>query len=776
MSNIASIVRYLKECYQADNRETGLSDFFGKSVEHQWLLSDAKMLSEELPIYPVDPVWGETVAKTTKIYAKEKELMMAYIFLTGKISVGGKNKNITTPLFLIPVTLEIRNEDYFIKASAESASVNPIAVNLLNATVEESTDLASILQDWIINSQFQFGDLGQLRKSLLKLFPHLQTEEMLMYPSLLDKTSIQGFKKKVGNYLLPAAGLGVLRKSTATLGILSELETLCQTSEYSQALLSLFGEHIPMSSNHSEPPMVPAILSQAQAAAFGAIEKNRLTQITGPPGTGKSFIIASLAIDCMSKGKSVLIVSANDQAVDVIHNKIQSEFQLGQIAVRGGGTRDYKGVLKKRLENWLNGIGIYPVHLKTIRLLENEVARLGHDLSKLKRQYAHRSKLTHREGTFLANPRDSWIYSIKKQFIQWKIKRKRPIGELTVAYQEKLSIKHEKIRKLLALKFNHRLHQSLSYHRKELQQFLSAIRTRTSSKQASLFDKIDFKRLSQTFPVWLVSITDISHILPLRKEMFDIVIVDEATQCDIASILPILQRGQQVVVAGDPKQLRHISFLSRSRQQQIAGKLELPQLYEEYNFREHSLLDIINRNLPSQLALVFLNEHYRSQPSIIQFSNQHFYQNQLRIMTAQPQNEQVQHVYLKRLSGERNQAGYNAEEANFILDKIRAIVTSEQHLSATACQTIGILSPFRQQVEYLRKQVSENFDNELLERHQILIGTPYTFQGEERDIMLISLVVDREVHPSTFQILSREDVFNEVIIHCSERARVILTL
>ncbi|WKN41178.1 AAA domain-containing protein [Tunicatimonas pelagia] len=779
MSSITTIIQYLKDCYQADNREVGLSNFFGKSVEHQWLLPDAEILAEKLPIYPVDPLWGEKVAKTTKVYAKEKELMMAYIFLTAQLSVGSRNSSVATPLFLIPTTLELRDENYFIKPSTENASVNPIAVNLLNATVEEDTDSASVLQNWITREKFGFGDIGILREVLAKQVPHLQTEEMLMYPSLLEKKAILNFKKKKKNYLLPAAGLGVLRKSTTTLGILSELETLCQTDDYSTALLSLFDKSVSATSISMpiEPPTVPSVLSQAQVKAFAAIEENWLTQITGPPGTGKSFIIASMAIDCMSKGKSVLIVSANDQAVDVVHNKIQSEFQLEQIAVRGGGNRDYKSVLKKRLENWLNGMSVEPVDQKVIKLLEKNVAKLSNNLHKLEREYTKRAKQAYREGVFLTTPQNSWMYSVRKRFIGWRIKRTQSIGNFTVVYQDQLATKHRKIKELLVSKFNYRLHQSLLYHRKELQRFLSAIRARTSSKQIALFNKINFNHLSQTFPVWLVSITDISHILPMRKEMFDVVIVDEATQCDMASVLPILQRGKKVVVAGDPKQLRHVSFLAKHRQQQLAERNGLSALLAgEYNFRDHSLLDIANRNLLSQSALVFLNEHYRSQPSIIQFSNQHFYQNQLRIMTAQPQNERVQHVHLIRLSGKRHKAGHNQEEINFILAKISEIANTELPLMPAACQSIGILSPFRQQVDCLRKQVAEKIDIKLLDRHQILIGTPYTFQGEERDIMLISLAVDEEVHPSTFQILSREDVFNVSITRARSEQWIITSL
>ena len=76
--HINSLIRYLKECYQADNREAGLIDFYSKKVEHRYLLSNAAILTDALPIYPVDPDWGEAVSETLSVYLKEKELMMTY--------------------------------------------------------------------------------------------------------------------------------------------------------------------------------------------------------------------------------------------------------------------------------------------------------------------------------------------------------------------------------------------------------------------------------------------------------------------------------------------------------------------------------------------------------------------------------------------------------------------------------------------------------------------------------------------------------------------------
>ena len=156
-----------------------------------------------------------------------------------------------------------------------------------------------------------------------------------------------------------------------------------------------------------------------------------------------------------------------------------------------------------------------------------------------------------------------------------------------------------------------------------------------------------------------------------------------------------------------------------------------------------------------------MDEHYRSQPDIIAFSNQQFYQNSLRIMSACPATIQEQNVFLKIVeNGKRLANGSNKIEADQLLDDVTQIIDNEEDMPLELCQSIGILSPFREQVNYLQAQVEARFSLHQIERHRLLVGTPHSFQGEERDLMFISFAVDAETHPSTFLYLNRPDVFN----------------
>ena len=89
--------------------------------------------------------------------------------------------------------------------------------------------------------------------------------------------------------------------------------------------------------------------------------------------------------------------------------------------------------------------------------------------------------------------------------------------------------------------------------------------------------------------------------------------------------------------------------------------------------------------------------------------------------------------------------------------------------------SVGIVSPFTAQANYLQRQITKNFAAETLERHQLLIGTPYSFQGEERDIMLLSFALDNETHPSAFHYLNKEDVFNVSITRAKIHQHVFIS-
>ena len=295
---------------------------------------------------------------------------------------------------------------------------------------------------------------------------------------------------------------------------------------------------------------------------------------------------------------------------------------------------------------------------------------------------------------------------------------------------------------------------ALRNHRPELKRFLDAVRARTSSRRTRLLDEVEKKPLLRAFPLWLSTLRDLHRVAPLEAELFDVVIVDEATQSDMASPLPALHRARRAVVTGDPRQLRHVCFLSRGRVARLAEEHALdPEMARRLDYREKSFLDLVDDRLASSRQVAFLDEHFRSMPQIIAFSNREFYGGALRVMTSRPETRATRAVALRRVAGRREPSGVNPAEADAVVDELERRVDEDRRLGRA--RSLGVLSPFRKQVDRIASLVTERFPLEVIERHSLRVGTSHGFQGDERDVMLLSLAVDDDCHPASVRFLSQ---------------------
>ena len=120
-------------------------------------------------------------------------------------------------------------------------------------------------------------------------------------------------------------------------------------------------------------------------------------------------------------------------------------------------------------------------------------------------------------------------------------------------------------------------------------------------------------------------------------------------------------------------------------------------------YRERSILDQVNENISTQEQIIFLDEHFRSRPEIINFSNTHFYADQLKVMTHNLNEGHHNHLLVHVIqNGKRNEKGENAREAKQVLSRIQEIIEQEQPIGKNECTTIGVISPFRSQVQMIK--------------------------------------------------------------------------
>lgn len=769
---IRQLTKYYHSCYQADLRALNLSNYYSNKVSHQILLESTELLSGDLIDFPISTTWSEKVRQKLKVYAKEKNLYLCSFFLLGNIKIAGKDQELMAPLFFHNAAIKKVNDIHFVSIHEDNLITNP-SITLYSEDCNEET--ISAFADAIPKGYFGFDQLYQIHSSLKTHFPNINASPLDAYPKLFTKEEIKAALKQLKKsefIIVPAMGLALIDKPKGSRGVLNELHQISESFKHSQALSEILGYKATVNKNNNVLITTPLSLNKIQKQIIQSCFNNSLTMAIGPPGTGKSFTVAALAIELMTAGKSVLIASKNAKAGNVIANKIEHDFELNGVVVRATKS-DYKKIVQKRIENLLNGIGLHDTDKKQTknylkegtkyqRISEKQIARLKpRMIQEIKR------------GALLNNPNPSYLDHIRLYFLQGSVLRSPLISKKLYKMISSMEKRHYFFKKYIRSHFNDQLSLALNNNRLLLMDFVKALKARTGVRKERFFDLIKFKDLLNILPIWLVNSADIDRVLPLQKELFDVVIIDEASQCDISSSLPLLQRAKAAVIIGDPKQLRHISFLSKKQNETFFAQNNNDELdLEEYDFRINSILDLCATSLRSQNQVFFLNEHFRSMPDIIQFSNKQFYNGQLKIMSLSPLNKNKKHVFLKNVMGKRVGQGYNIKEADQIINDIKNIVDDQLKLSKELASSIGIISPFRSQVNHLQKKIENVFSLETIEKHNLLVGTPFIFQGEEKDEMFISFVLDDASHHSAFIFLNREDVFNVSITRARKKQSV----
>lgn len=782
------VISYFRACYQADNRDVNLSDIFARKLSQRLIIEGKEELANGfMPYIPIPQEAAENYNKTLQVYGREKDFFYFCLFIIGKSrNFQGKLQKICAPLFFYPAQIVQENDLYYMQIDHSNRRLNfPILRSLKESDDDESRfydDLREAMPDDTITE----GNIHQLSQILKHYIPHLDTSELLFFPELTPEKKLKRMlqNKQLEDFegfrLIAAAGAGLLDKSTDTMGILNELNRMQKSKQQSQPVQSLLAAKLTnMMDDSTGIGRVPAILSAAQQNILKHSARYPFSLVIGPPGTGKSYTIAALTLERFSQGKAILIASRTDQAVDVVADKIERQLGIEDVIIRAGRS-SYLRQLKKHLQNLLSGNFAYKETTKEqVAELEKELVRLEKKINQLEDDFIKRVEQENKWGNYLAEKTNNkgLIVKLKSKYIQWRNNMNTAHWLIIKELEQALEQRNDLTVRLIKQKYALQVQLSLQEHRQSLNTFLKALKARTGLRQEKLFDQIDLRIILKAFPIWLVKMSDIYKVLPLDRELFDIAIIDEATQCDIASCLPIMHRARHAVFAGDPNQLRHVSFLSQARQKLLQQQHDLENYpVEKLNYRKNSILDLVSDSIQDQQQVVFLDEHYRSLPAIIRFSNAQFYSNNLRIMTARPDRPENEGLEMISCKGQRNDKGYNEKEAGMLIAHIERLIDEQVNLNATVCDSIGILSPLRNQVDYMQTQVQERLDYGAIAKHRITVGTAYSFQGEERDIMFISLAVDDQSHPSALYHINKPDVFNVSITRARVRQYVYFSI
>lgn len=285
-----------------------------------------------------------------------------------------------------------------------------------------------------------------------------------------------------------------------------------------------------------------------------------------------------------------------------------------------------------------------------------------------------------------------------------------------------------------------------------------------------------FPKVAHLLPCWAVTSLSARGKVPFEPGFFDLVVFDEASQCDIASALPLLYRAKRAVIIGDPKQLAHISGMPKGQDQQLLQRFDLVENFPHWAYSYNSLFDLA-AGFSSVEDIVNLRDHHRSHADIIEFSNHRFYEGRLRVSTRynllnRPPREQAGVRWIDvpgRVFRPGSGGAVNEQEAAGVIQTLRDLVLVKAYRGS-----IGVVSPFRAQANLIRElALADDEISNLLISQEFLVDTVHKFQGDERDVMIFSPVVSEGITPGAISFLKNNgNLFNVAITRA--RAQLIV--
>ena len=244
-------------------------------------------------------------------------------------------------------------------------------------------------------------------------------------------------------------------------------------------------------------------------------------------------------------------------------------------------------------------------------------------------------------------------------------------------------------------------------------------------------------------PAWIMPLNKVFDTLNPVENKFDIVIIDEVSQSDISSLI-LLYMAKKVIIVGDDKQVSpsdvgvNIDKINMFRRKYIKGKVANDDLY---GIRA-SLYSIVSTTFQP----ISLREHFRSVPEIIGYSNKTSYDNQILPLRDSNSSILKPAIIEHKVAGKRDEKNkINKIEAETIVSLIEACLAMKEYKNST----FGVISLLGdEQAELIQNLIVQRIPATEIENHKILCGNSASFQGDERDVIFISLVDSSEENKS----------------------------
>lgn len=505
-----------------------------------------------------------------------------------------------------------------------------------------------------------------------------------------------------------------------------------------------------------------------QLLAINHAMKYPLAYIQGPPGTGKTNTILNTIVTAYFNNTTVLFASYNNVPIDNVFDKLTSLEYRGKMipfpVLRLGNLEKVKEAIRyiNQLRQQVQTLKVFSSTLDKRK--DDRIDRAKRLSAKLK-EYEEILDLKERRETLthvmeyqgqMKHAANLMPFQLDLQGYQMQKLNQRiqQIGE--VSDEDALRLLDHNEEEF----FQYLFYTSARYIKtleepkyEELRQILD--QSGDATVQAQDFSRYlqkseNVKKLQRVFPVMITTCIS-AHKLGKPEPIFDMTIIDEASQCNVAvSLVPII-RGEKLMLVGDPQQLNPVILLDELSNQKLRRRYHVA---DAYDYRQNSIYktylacDAVSDE-------VLLRNHYRCNREIIEFNNKKYYHSKLKIRTKSTEPQPLVYVNIK--SGEIAQKNTSPAE----VDEITAYAQLNRDKS------IAVITPFVNQKMLIEQSIKENhLDN-------LVCGTVHAFQGDEKDVVLFSTALSDRTYTGTYQWLKSN---KELINVATSRARDRLVL
>ena len=490
--------------------------------------------------------------------------------------------------------------------------------------------------------------------------------------------------------------------------------------------------------------------------------KYPVAYIQGPPGTGKTNTIINTIATAFFNEKTVLFASYNNHPINSVFEKLSSMQYKGRAIpfpiLRLGNNEKVKEALSymKALYYQVQEITVFE---KTLDRNKDDRSGRAKRLSDLLKRYEELLDLKERSETLnrLLEYEKKGKQSLQMLPFQTDLSGRQlrrvnsEIEKTGVITDEQalelLDDQPEELGKYLyytSAKYIQKLNEPKNKDLKDI------ILTEDKETQAVSFakylsDSENIKKLQKIFPI--IATTCISaHRLGKPEPLFDMTIIDEASQCNTAiSLVPII-RGESLMLVGDPQQLNPVIVLDEMTNQKLKKRYNVS---DDYDYRKNSIYktylacDAVSDE-------ILLHNHYRCHKQIIEFNNKKYYNSKLHVMTESKETQPL--IYVNVQNDEADYKNTAPSEASEII----------KYASANKDKSIGVITPFVNQKNLIEKMLkSENLSN-------VTCGTVHAFQGDEKDVVLFSTAITNQTKAGTYEWLKNN---KELINVATSRAK-----